>query len=582
MKHSIFVILGFVLTISILISVTSYSMDNISRQNTVVFDASWIIANPLNFNCLVPGVRRSQGMHQAVWEPLFILNYETGEIESWLGKSFVPNPNLDIWTLTIRRGVLWADGETFNADDVVMTINLLLNDESQSLNDAANMQQWVDSVQRIDDLTVQFNLRGPNPRFQLDYFSVRVGGSIVILPEHVWKDKDPFTFDFYDPENGWPLGTGPYQLVKASENEFVYDRCETWWGTEVGFEDMPVPKRLIWAVTGSEENRSMLAIDSQLDSLSDITLGAFEAILAMNPNIISWQSQMPYIWLDPCPRQLSVNHQVEPWSQPDMRRALSMLIDRQQVVEIAYEGTSVSSKTIFVQYKTMEPYIDAIQHLWIDPESNVSAGQALIESQGWKLNIDGFYEKDGRELSLDIQTWEPAIEKRRIAEVVVEQFRAAGINATTRAIAGSTWDENKAFGNFEAVLDWDACGSVNEPWFSMNRYTKQFYRPIGSRTPGNNNFVRWTGSQADKYSKIVDKIGILPLNDLAIEPLVIEAMEIFMNQQVVIPITQARKLVPFNTTYWVGWPTEENNFNHPATWWMSAHQIIHRLRKSHH
>ena len=161
MKHSIFVILGFVLTISILISVTSYSMDNISRQNTVVFDASWIIANPLNFNCLVPGVRRSQGMHQAVWEPLFILNYETGKIESWLGKSFVPNPNLDIWILTIRRGVLWADGETFNADDVVMTINLLLNDESQSLNDAANMQQWVDSVQRIDDLTVQFNLRGP-------------------------------------------------------------------------------------------------------------------------------------------------------------------------------------------------------------------------------------------------------------------------------------------------------------------------------------------------------------------------------------------------------------------------------------
>ena len=41
---------------------------------------------------------------------------------------------------------------------------------------------------------------------------------------------------------------------------------------------MPIPKRLIWTVTGSEENRSMLAIDSQIDSLSDITLGAFEAI----------------------------------------------------------------------------------------------------------------------------------------------------------------------------------------------------------------------------------------------------------------------------------------------------------------
>ena len=154
----------------------------------------------------------------------------------------IANPNLDIWTLTIRRGVLWADGEAFDADDVEMTINLLLNDESQSLNDAANMQQWVDSVQKIDDLTVQFNLREPNPRFQLDYFSVRVGGSIVILPEHVWKGQDPFTFDFYEPKKGWPLGTGPYQLVKASENEFVYDRYETWWGTKVGFKDMPIPK----------------------------------------------------------------------------------------------------------------------------------------------------------------------------------------------------------------------------------------------------------------------------------------------------------------------------------------------------
>ena len=44
-----------------------------------------------------------------------------------------------------------------------------------------------------------------------------------------------------------------------------------------------------------------------------------------------------------------------------------------------------------------------------------------------------------------------------------------------------------------------------------------------------------------------------------------------------IPITQARKIVPFDTTYWVGWPTAENNFNHPATWWNSTHQIIHNL-----
>ena len=88
-----------------------------------------------------------------------------------------------------------------------------------------------------------------------------------------------------------------------------------------------------------------------------------------------------------------------------------------------------------------------------------------------------------------------------MADVVVEQLRTAGINASNRAIEGATWNDNKAFGNFEGVVDWDACGSVNEPWLTMNRYTNQFYRPIGERAPGNNNFVRWQGSKADRYSQ---------------------------------------------------------------------------------
>jgi len=48
----------------------------------------------------------------------------------------------------------------------------------------------VKSVEKVDDLTVQFNLNRPNPRFQLDYFSVRIWGSVSIVPEHIWKDQD--------------------------------------------------------------------------------------------------------------------------------------------------------------------------------------------------------------------------------------------------------------------------------------------------------------------------------------------------------------------------------------------------------
>lgn len=555
------------------------------RNETVIFDVDGgLISAPTNFNWMVPGTNRNQGMHQAVWEPLFILNYETGEIEPWVGESFTPNDTLDVWTLTIRDGVKWADGEAFNADDVIFTINLLLGDETRSLGGAADMQQWVESVEKIDDLTVQFNLVAPNPRFQVDYWSVRIWGGIVILPEHVWADQDPFTFTNYDPAQGWPLGTGAYRLTSASENRFTYERRDDWWGAEVGIPEhgitgLPAPRYLVWEVTGTEETRVQLASRGELDSVMDVTLGGFEAIVGNNPNFIAWFDEMPFVWFDPCPRQISINTSVAPWDNANLRRAVSLIIDRNQVIDVAYEGTTIPSQTMFVEYGGLMPIIEAIVDagMGISASADVEAGQALIEGEGWTIGSSGFYEKDGQRLTFEIQAHEGFIEKQRIAAVVVEQLRRAGIDASTRNVAGATWEDNKRFGNYQAVGDWDSCASVNEPWASLNRYSNRFFVPVGEAAPGNNNHVRWSGPNNDAYSAIVEEIGVLPLGDPQILDMVVEAYGYLYEDMPFIPITQARKLIPFNTTYWTGWPTAENNFNHPATWWMSTHQIIHNL-----
>ena len=182
-KRLSFVIMLIVLSLSIAVSGV-LAQDEVAREDTVIIDidSENPIPNPENFNWLVPGTARNQGAHQLMWEPLFILNYETGEIQPWLGESFTPNEAQDVWTLKIRDGVKWSDGMPYGADDVVFTFQLLLDDETQTLNEAANTQQWVESVEKIDDLTVQFNLKQPNPRFQLDYFSVRIWGNNNILP----------------------------------------------------------------------------------------------------------------------------------------------------------------------------------------------------------------------------------------------------------------------------------------------------------------------------------------------------------------------------------------------------------------
>ncbi|HEX2618818.1 MAG TPA: ABC transporter substrate-binding protein, partial [Phototrophicaceae bacterium] len=123
-KYASLFLLLVALTLSI--SVGIIAQEEVAREDTVIFDIDdSAVPNPTNFNYLVPGTNRNQGAHQAMWEPLFVLNYETGEIQPWIAESFTANDTLDVWTLKIRDGVKWSDGVAFNADDVVFTIQLL-------------------------------------------------------------------------------------------------------------------------------------------------------------------------------------------------------------------------------------------------------------------------------------------------------------------------------------------------------------------------------------------------------------------------------------------------------------------------
>jgi len=220
------------------------SQGNVARADTVIFDIDEThITEPYNFNNLdnTGGVLLQNGMHQAMYEPLFILNYETGKIEPYLGTAFTSNATLDVWTLKLRDGVMWSDGVPFTADDVVFTIQTLLDDKTATLRNAADMQTWVKAVKKVDDKTVEFDLTNPNPRFQLDYFSVRIWGNFNIVPMHIYKGQDPATFTFYDKDKGWPVGTGPYKLTSAGPTQFVYDLDRT--GGVPRPASMPCPSR---------------------------------------------------------------------------------------------------------------------------------------------------------------------------------------------------------------------------------------------------------------------------------------------------------------------------------------------------
>ena len=212
---------------------------DVAREDTVIFDLDRTIKDPGNFNWFTPGTKRMHGAHQAMWEPLFILNYGTGELDPWLATGYSQNDGSTEFTISLREGISWSDGEAFNADDVVFTVNMALNNEEISSREAATVRAQVAGVEAIDDLTIKFTLNVSNPRFIVENFGVRIFGSFLIMPEHIWSGEDAATF-----ANAEPIGTGPYTFTSAATNRAVWDRNDDWWGAKAGFMDLPEPADL--------------------------------------------------------------------------------------------------------------------------------------------------------------------------------------------------------------------------------------------------------------------------------------------------------------------------------------------------
>ncbi len=549
---------------------------NAPRENTLVVDKPGRLANANNWNPRVPGNAAGWGMAQLGFESLMIMNYETGEIMPWLAESFEGSSDSMEFTLKLRPGITWFDGEPMTADDVVHSIELQLDIEG--FGSHFTWKEWIDRVEKVDDLTVVFYLNKPNPRFVLDYFSVKIAGTHFILPKHIWENvDDPMTFQYFDIDNMLPMGTGPYMLGRISTNEVFLVRNDDWWGYKTGFSKLPEPELVIISYVGTEEVRTATAIDNGFDVMEDITYGAWQAIQNQNPAWEAYYDDFPYAVPDPCARLIGINHAVEPWGDRDMRWVLNYVMDRQQIIDIAYEGTTTLAPYFWPSYASMDPYSELIPQDKLEAmmSPNLERAEEILLSKGYS-KVGGYWQKDGERLTFEIQTAESFSELERIADVYSEQLQRFGIDATKVKLADATFYDNSAFGNYTANSQWFTCGSVNEPWATLNTMAGE-PAPIGSRPAGQQNVYRWYN---ERYTELVDEIGVLPLGDPRIRELTREALEILYDEIPALPTAQAKKLIPNNFTYWSNWPSAKNPYISPWCWWTSFVVVVTNIEKA--
>ena len=359
-----------------------------------------------NFNSYSPTISRS-GWTQAATEGLFYYNMLGDDFIPWLATGYQYNADYTQLTVNLRNGVEWADGVPFTAKDVVFTINLLKG--HPDLNNGAEIARLVASATAVDDQTVQINLTGPTPRFHWDYLTFRADIAMPIVPQHIWEGQDPASFTNSDLSKGWPIGTGPYKLVSEDVQQKIWDVRPDWWAAKTGFHALPPVTRLVFLPGMNEITMAQMMIANQIDMAFSFTPANMKLVQGQNPAVITHYDRPPYGYMDWWPIGLGFNTEIKPFDDPDIRWAMSYSIDRDEIVNFAFQGYSQTAPLPFPPYPGLQKYMDGVADqlqqyptLKFDP----SQTDAIMTRKGYTKNGDGLWaDSSGKTVSLQIVTF---------------------------------------------------------------------------------------------------------------------------------------------------------------------------------
>ena len=301
-------------------------------------------------------LNQRQVLHYTVQEALFYTNHMSNEIIPWQAEAMKTSADFREVTITLRPGVKWADGKPFTAEDVAFTFDTLkANAPDMAL--SSSIKEWVASATATDARTVVIKLNKPGPRWAQDTLATGQVSRFIVLPKHVWAGKDAKTFGDVDIAQGWPLGTGPYRVVRADSNSIVFDRTDKWWAVDAGVtKAMPAPERIIYR-PATADALPQLYTAGEIDTGRALQVGSFEAAKGRNPNLISWNAKGP-VWgvTAGCTHRLAFNNQSAPFDKVEARQAVAALIDRDQVADLAWEGSAPVAYAPFASYPGMQAY----------------------------------------------------------------------------------------------------------------------------------------------------------------------------------------------------------------------------------
>jgi peptide/nickel transport system substrate-binding protein len=494
--------------------------------------------NPLfdrNFN---PYITNARTASKWMYEPLIEVNPLDGKRNPWLASSW-EQPDARTIDMTIRSGVEWSDGTPFTSRDVVFTFDLLKQFPAM---DVKGAWQHIDTIEQQGNHVV-FHLKSD------DVPSLTIIGQTYILGEHHWgKVKDPTTWR--DPD---PVGTGPFVLGNYSDQQYSMDKNPRYW--QAG---KIAVKHLVLPATNTQLDTVTRGYDWAYSFISDVkgTWGA-----ASDTNTY-WFPPGGVIGLIP-------NLTKAPYDDVNVRRGISLALDRDDIAETATEGNLTAAAQTGLILPNQERYANPDIPDKGMVTQDVAAAKASFAKSGW-VEQGGRIVKDGKQLEITITTANGYADWLRAAQEVRRDLTAIGVKVSISAPQPAGYQQAINNGTFEMAMGGMGNGDVYQAFNSL--MSTDFYQPVGKSTVNNYERYRDPATQRllDEYRGTTDPAEQQEILD--------QLQTIVYDQLPVIGMYHGGLWGLFNTSKFVGWPSAKDPYMAPQNYDSAPLLIFTKLR----
>jgi len=492
--------------------------------------ATWI----RNFNPLMPETTTSRWpTHFGIYEPLFVWNTIQGTTTPWLASEWTFSEDNLTLTFNLQEGVTWSDGTPFTANDVAFTWNLLRDNEALPGNGARTALPRLASIEAADDLTAVFTF---SEVFTIAQYEI---GQQLIVPQHIWSTvDDPVTF-----ENTEPVATGPFTEVARFENQiFELNANPNYWQ-----EGKPAIPGLRLPAYPNNDAVQLAGINGEVDWQANFIPDIDNVYVAEDPENHNW-------WFPPTGAvvHLYLNTTVAPFDNPDVRKAVSLALNRDQIVEIAMYGythpaDATGLSDAFEDWKVEQ----ALAADWVayDPDR----AKELLDAAGLAMDGDVRTTPDGTPLEFDLNVVSGWSDWVQSCDIMSRNLEEVGIRATVQPYDQTTWQTRVQNGDFTMSIGWSSQGATIFNFYRGVMSTETVF-PVGESA--SENWHRFGNEEADaliaSFAATSDEAEQREIGS--------ELQVMYADLAPAVPLFPGPQWGEFNSSRFEGFPSEEDPY----------------------